>query len=479
MSLGASAIYSPSLRLSPSSNRLLLDVRVRARARAWAMALAMSAAACHGDTLGTSSGTTYTIQTVDQQPHNAVDLLFVVSDTKGATPKQQALVAGFPALLRALRAAPGGLPDLRIGVVSSNMGAFGSRLAECDHSDRALLTSAAPGCAAAPRGRVAISLDGGSRSNFAAGFDLADAFACLVRGLGNDGCGFEQPLAAARRALDADQPIENEGFLRPDALLALVIVSDADDCSAPATTDLFEPSTARYGPQGTFRCNQYGHLCAGSPPPREATSLGDCVSAEGTGKLTPIGDVAGFFRALVSPERLLVSVLAGPPSPYAIRVADGEPEAAPSCESATGAAGPGVRLKQFADAFGGRGTFASVCDPDLSGALGRLGDGIVQQVGASCLGAAPVRLGAEADTDKGKPDCWVNEQAAGLGREVPLPRCDGGTARPCWSVVPSREHCESSGYELHIDRGDTAPLPGTVDTLHCRVCTRAGDPRCP
>jgi hypothetical protein len=435
-------------------------------------------AGCHGDTLGLTAGTTYTTQDIDQEPHNDVDLVFVVDNSQGIGPKQQALVAGFPALVRALRAAPGGLPNLRLGVVSSDMGAFGSRLAECDHSDRGLLATAPPGCAAAAQGRFLVSLDGGSRSNFTG--DPSDAFACLVRALGTAGCGFEQPLAAARRALDVDQPIENEGFLRPASLLGLLVISDEDDCSAPATTDLFEPSAARYGPQHSFRCNQYGHLCGGSPPPRTATAtpLADCRSAEESGKLMPVGEIARFFRTLVPPERFLVSVIGGPPSPYGVRLdGGGDPEIAPSCQSSTGEAAPGVRLKQFADAFGARGSFASVCDADLSGALGRFGQAIVQQVGSACLAATPVRLNPEADG--GKADCWVTERAAGLGKDVGLPRCDTGVPRPCWSVVPSREHCETSGYELRIERGETPALPGTVDTLRCRVCTRAGDPRCP
>jgi hypothetical protein len=439
--------------------------------------VALVLAACGGESLGLSSGTRYTEQTVDQEPHNDVDLLFVIDNSRGIGGKQQALVSGFPALVRSLRAAAGGLPNLRLGVVSSNMGAIGSRLAECDHSDRGLLQVAPAGCAGGPQGRFLVSLDGGTRNNFSG--DPADAFACMVRSLGSEGCGFEQPLAAARRALDTDQPIENEGFLRPGALLGLLVLSDEDDCSAPAATDLFEPAVGRYGPQRSYRCNRFGHLCGGVPPPQAPTpvTLADCHSAEDAGKLTPVAELAGFFRTLVPPERLLVSVIAGPAMPYSVWVTDSEAEIAPSCRASSGPAAPGIRLQQFAEAFGGRGSFSSVCDADLSGALGRFGQAIVQQVGATCLAATPVRLNPEADG--GKADCWVNERAAGLGREVPVARCEPGVTRPCWNVVPSREHCETSGYELRVERGETPALPGTVDVLRCRVCNRVGDPRCP
>jgi hypothetical protein len=430
-----------------------------------------------GESLGVSAGTTYTQQEIDQDPHNDVDLLFVVDNSQGMAPKQQALTAAFPALVQALRAAPAGLPNLRLGVVSTDLGAFGSRVAECDHSGRGILQVGAPGCPAAPQGRFMVSLDAGARSNFKG--DPADAFGCLVQSLGTGGCGFEQPLAAARRALDLDQPIENEGFVRPGALLGLLVISDEDDCSTPPTTDLFEPSDTRYGPQRSFRCNQYGHLCGGAPPPRMATAapLTDCKPADEMGKLTPVSELTGFFAGLVPPERLLVSVIAGPTAPYAVRMVDGEAEIAPSCQSGSGTAAPALRLRQFADSFGPRGSFTSVCDVDLKPALTRFGQAIVQQVGAACLQAAPVRLDPAADG--GHPDCWVTERAAGLGREVMVPRCETGSTRPCWDVLPSREHCETSGYELRVERGDTGALPGTVDTVRCRVCTRAGDPRCP
>jgi hypothetical protein len=444
--------------------------------RALLAAVLGASLACHSDTLTTNAGTDYTVQTIDQQPHNDVDLLVVVDNSEGMGPKQQALMAGFPALVQALRASPGGLPNLRVGVVSTNLGAPGSRVAECDGNDRGLLQGPAPGCAAAPAGRFLVSLDGGTRSNFAG--DPADAFGCVVRALGTAGCSFEQPLAAARRALNTDQPIENEGFLRPGSFLGLLLVSDEDDCSAPPTTDLFEPSPARYGPQGSFRCNQFGHLCGGRPPAAGAAPLTDCRSAEELGKLTPVSEIAGFFRALVPPDRLLVSVIAGPPTPYVVRMTGGDAEIAPSCQSATGPAAPAVRLKQFADGFGPRGSFSSVCDGDLSGALARFGQSIVQQAGAACLTTAPVRLGS-ANDGGGRADCWVSESAAGLGRDLALPHCEVGGLRPCWNVVQSRDRCETSGYELRIERGETAVLPGTVDTLRCRVCTKAGDPRCP
>jgi hypothetical protein len=432
---------------------------------------------CGGDALGITSGTRLIEQRIEQEPRNDVDLLFVIDNSTGMTEKQQALARAFPAFMAPLRAAPGGLPNLRVGVVSSDMGATGSRLTECDGTDRGLLQPPATGCAAAPRGRFLITLDGGSRTNFTG--DISDAFGCLSA-LGTAGCGFEQPLAAARRALDVDQPLENEGFLRGEALLALVFLSDEDDCSAPAATDLFEPSTMRYGPQRSFRCNAFGHTCGGRAPAASATPLADCRSAEGNGKLVPVADYVRFFKGLkAQPEQVVVAAIAGSPSPYVVRTsADGD-EVAASCQGAGGSAAPGVRLKELTDAFGGRGSFVSACEADLGPGLGRLADTVVKQLGSSCLMAAPFRL--TADGKEGVPDCGVSERAGGLGREVTVPRCET-TARPmtgpCWRVTPNAEACESSGYELKIDRGETTALPGTIATARCRVCVKANDPRC-
>jgi hypothetical protein len=439
------------------------------------VSVTLAATACHSDPLDTASGTRYVEQSWAEQPHDQVDLLFVVADSAGTEARQKALAAAFPSLLEALRTSGGGLPDLRAGVVSSDLGAAGSRLAGCEVGDRAVLRAPAPGCAAAPQGRFLITLDEGGRDNFAG--DPAAAFTCLTSALGASGCGFEQPLAAARRALDLDQPVENDGFQRPGALLGLMILGDVDDCSVPAATDLFEPATTRYGPQGAFRCSEFGHLCAGQRPQRVASAapLTGCVSAESAGKLTPVSDTVAFFRALLPPERLVVSVIAGPVDPYAVRVdAAANPLLAPSCQStALGDAAPSLRLAQFAAAFGARGQFASACQSDLGPVLARFGQAIVQQLGTSCLAAAPTR-GSD-----GGPECGLTESAGGLGREVGLPRCETGGPRPCWNVAASRERCPTSGYELHLERGESLPLAGTTDTLRCRVCTHSGDPRCP
>jgi hypothetical protein len=65
-----------------------------------------------------------------------------------------------------------------------------------------------------------------------------EALDCTA-GLGTSGWGFEQPLEAMYLALDGNPA--NQGFLREDAHLAVVIFADEDDCSV-ADPHLFDLS---------------------------------------------------------------------------------------------------------------------------------------------------------------------------------------------------------------------------------------------
>src|SRR5690606_18070119 len=83
------------------------------------------------------------------------------------------------------------------------------------------------------------------------------------------GCGFEQQLESMLKAVtpsssavsfvmgtqgQADRA--NAGFLRPDAMLAVVVLTDEEDCSA-ADAELFNPSSGVYGGSLNLRCFSY------------------------------------------------------------------------------------------------------------------------------------------------------------------------------------------------------------------------------
>src|SRR5690606_15398731 len=132
--------------------------------------------------------------------------------------------------IQVLRQIDGGLPNLHLGVISQDLGAggltVGGTCAGAGDAGSLLATPRLPGCAP-PDGKFIADVeggDGGPRITNYAG-SLEDTFACIAT-LGPTGCGFEQHLGSLRRAL-IDNP-GNAGFLRPDAFLAIVIISDED-----------------------------------------------------------------------------------------------------------------------------------------------------------------------------------------------------------------------------------------------------------
>ena len=221
--------------------------------------------------------------------------------------------------------------------------------------------------------------------------DLGDMLACIAP-LGDGGCGFEHQLASVLRALGADgapPPPQNANFLRPDAYLQVIVLSDEDDCSAPPDSDLFDSSSATIsdplGPMQSYRCNEFGHLCGGKMPPRTPNGevdLGTCTSNE-HGRLLPVaGMVTALKNLKADPRKVLVAAISGVPTPYKVNAGPsqvkGDPSLWPyvehSCvdtepDGSQTYADPGVRTKQWADAFGDNGLFATLCQDTLAPAL--------------------------------------------------------------------------------------------------------------
>jgi hypothetical protein len=181
-------------------------------------------------------------------------------------------------------AASGTYSDLNIGVVTSDYGAGNTPNLSggCDKSpggQRGILqTTAAPltpeatmGCKG-PQGNFihyAFNPGGGATTNLPGGATgttaLVDTFTCMAS-VGSGGCGFEHQLESVRAALTNTN--ENKGFLRADALLAVVFVTNEDDGSGPPTTDVFNPDPAKvaappagYGAIDTYRQTDFGVAC--------------------------------------------------------------------------------------------------------------------------------------------------------------------------------------------------------------------------
>src|SRR6185503_4266045 len=126
-----------------------------------------------------------------------VDLLFLIDDSSSMRLAQDNLLRNFPTLMTTLQNLPGGLPNVHIAVISSDMGAGDGSVAGCDSTGgkngifqyTARGTCTSTGLAA---GATYISDIGGQR-NYTG--NLADVFTCIAA-IGESGCGFEHQFAA-------------------------------------------------------------------------------------------------------------------------------------------------------------------------------------------------------------------------------------------------------------------------------------------
>jgi hypothetical protein len=317
-----------------------------------------------------------------------VDLLFMIDNSSSMVPMQQLLIGNLPSFMDLLKEIPGGLPNLHVAIVSSSMGAgiysdvdgCNPEMLENDDGQFHSTGRNPPGCAG-PSGNFIIADATGATNNFTG--DISTVFSCIGL-LGATGCGFEHQFASIRRALErASDPTDptNAGFLRSDALLAIVMLTNEDDCSAPGS-DLFNPGqTSNADPLGGlqtgFRCQEYGHLCNGVPPPRGITTtpfpLSGCVSAEESGRLVTVASMNAFLRGLKSsPDHILVAAIAGPTEPYAVELRpniqtisgtrESQPAVAHSCVRGEIFADPGVRIEQLTRGFGANGLYENMCD---------------------------------------------------------------------------------------------------------------------
>ena len=446
--------------------------------------------------------------TVGQSVLNKVDVLFVLDDAPSMSVKLAALESALPSFLATL--AGGSMPvSYHWGVVTTDLGAgpqtlpsFGCR----PGGDGAKLRDA--GGSGGVRYIDDNQLTG--TSNVA---DVAGALAALVD-VPATGCEFRQPLEAAYRALRSDVP-ENAGFLRSDALLVVLFLSDADDCSTPPTTDLFDPAATQYGTLDRFRCTQFGIACNGTPvPPMPISGLSGCTSqtmADG-GKLFDVDRYLNFFNkpaaqggVKVDPNHVILAAIAAPSDPVGVSITSpcaGDagvamcPTLNRSCISVSDqrfAGDPAVRLNSVVSAAR-NDNLASVCNGDDTAPLDAVARMILAQTTMGCL---PTPVTTRVD---GTPDCIVDDVTSnpdGSTTVTDLPWCTlNGHTPPCWQLEDRLAEYDAEGctappappaatcklpascqplvvagtrqlYSITVDRGG-APTPvGTGTNITC------------
>ncbi|PRP93641.1 hypothetical protein ENSA7_80690 [Enhygromyxa salina] len=152
-----------------------------------------------------------------------VDLLFVIDNSGSMNDEQVNLVGSFPGFITEIQTQLADADSYHVGVITTD---------EYEYND---------GCQ--DEGAMVIATGGADSSHAVCGpyadghtymtenDDLDVAFSCAAK-VGTDGDGDERPMQTMQAALSKDM-VEpggcNEGFLRDDALLVIVIISDEED----------------------------------------------------------------------------------------------------------------------------------------------------------------------------------------------------------------------------------------------------------
>jgi len=398
-----------------------------------------------------------------------IDLLFVVDNSISMGEEQTSLVANFPRFINVLETIEGGLPNVRIGVVSTDVGTGSQAVGGCSNSTNStgdngvLLTS---GCSQLGTNRFIEDVEStttpGERIRNYSG-TLAEAFGCIAE-LGTGGCGFEQPLESARRALDPNGPnaAQVANFVRDGAFLAIIFITDEDDCSAESDTLFSDPDQTEadpLGPLDSFRCFEFGVTCDQAPRVRGEKS--SCVPDNDSDLLTPVSEYIEFFRGLKpDPTDVIVAGIIGNTDPVVVRDnvrRNNIPQLAPSCvlsvnDGVEEGAAPGIRLNAFFEGFPQRQTVQTICEQDLSGALIQIAELLRLVVGNPCL---------EGNIQTDPLECQVSD-VENFNTDNPietiLPQCDNdadpeqSTNQPCWSIFEDRDACADfpSGLTIQV-----------------------------
>jgi len=413
-----------------------------------------------------------------------IDILFVIDNSGSMGEEQTSILSAFPQFMSVLNNIEGGLPNVHIGVVSSNTGVGGYQVSGCmGDGDNGALQNTARGACTPPSGRFIediLGMDNMTRVKNYTG-TLEDTFTCIAK-IGTNGCGFEQHLESMKRALDGSQPA-NANFLRPDAYLAVIFLADEDDCSA-ADSRVFDPNdtaiTGTLGPLTSFRCTEFGIECAEGTLTRTGGSYTNCQPRMNSPYLRHPSEYVAFLNSLKpDPNLLIVSGIIGNNEPVTTSLNnDGNPELNASCTSANGNAAPGVRLKAFLDSFPNT-SFTSICNQDLESAMQKIADLLARVIGDPCLEGNI----ATTDLNPGAPglqlECSVEDvRFPGTSNEKSdtIRRCTmdatgnapaAGQTLPCWYVLQDAACTSMTQLKLVVERGGIEPPPGSYVRAAC------------
>jgi hypothetical protein len=407
-----------------------------------------------------------------------LDILFVIDDSPSTADKQDLFTQNYKNFVSVLEQFPGGLPSLHLAVVTSSIDVGRNVDQAACHpaagTDGALQNvSRDPAFRCAPPTAERFLVDapnpaGGRTPNFSG--TLTEALSCISH-VGETGCGLEAPLEAMKRALDGSHP-ENAGFVRRSALLAVVILTDEDDCSADPQLFASPPLAPN---SRDFSCAQAGYLCDQPISSMPAMYTGCRVRHDGL--LHEPRNYAAFLESLKGPSGVVVALIAGDPTTSIAtgRLSAQELAVQKSCDTTINGrpaiARPAIRLDEFRRAFGDRGLFRTVCQSDYSGVLTDVGNALLTAL-SPCLEGTLDTTDRDPANPGLQPDCTVSELQnldADTPDEAVFRRCrmladdqpDLATA-PCWWVRSDPACTTETHLALHIERRGPPPPSSTV-----------------
>lgn len=227
---------------------------------------------------------------------------------------------------------------------------------------------------------------------------LDEAISCSVL-QGVAGCGFESPLAAMELALTRAMTASEaqHGFIRAEADLKIVILTDEMDCSyEPAAAEIFTTNDIFWNPDDpaptSAVCFRAGSQCQLTPDAFECHAIdrdltGAITDDPSAAVLRPVSVYVDALNAIKDGKTggatVQMIVIAGvppgfentgeledipPPSPeYELDFG-----VTPGCVDGTAYAVPPLRILDVGQGFGAA-KFFSICEPDFDAALGAAG----------------------------------------------------------------------------------------------------------
>jgi len=458
--------------------------------------------------------------------NRAIDILFVV-DNSGSMDRAQAnLAAGIGSFVEAL-----GDTDYRIAITTTDMGNYWcadstpeagsfvlsscrSRLGDFTFGDVSAETTCTDVCdlETLDVGQAWIESTAGV-TNLPAGVSATQALQCALP-QGINGCGFESPLEAMKTSLRRiAAPGESEsGFLRADAVLAVVFVTDEADCSfnpdhqtivfgeAGVGNQVFWSLPDQQAAPTSAVCWNAGVDCDFTVEGDECHAAdkdvdGNAVSgaaAETEAALYPVESYRATLQQLedmkqtLAPnQEIIIAGIVGAPENYPqvhqLSYAQGPNGDDPAsfqaqfgigqgCTSQITEAVPPVRMRSLAESFlvtENDSNLFSVCSSDYGPALGAIGHSIREQIRPSCMpvcvddgdavtvGLQPICTVVQSVTN---PDGTITEQSVVECPDGVLPPTDEVCYRPRTDADLS-DACRDAGWNLEFEFIRNGPAP--------------------